>query len=68
MVNVLPRHQIRATDLKAGMAIVLGSLEMLDLQTVRFSAYSHNTVRGAAGGTMLLAEQAYIEERLPKQQ
>ena len=57
-----------SNDLKAGMAIVLGSLEMLDLQTVRFSAYSHNTVRGAAGGTMLLAEQAYIEERLPKQQ
>ena len=57
-----------STDLKAGMAVVLGSLEMIDAQTVRFSAYSHNTVRGAAGGTMLLAEQAYIEERLPKQQ
>lgn len=55
-------------DLKAGMAVVVGSVVMNDKTTVEFSAYSHNTVRGAAGGTMWLAEQAYIERRLPKQQ
>lgn len=55
-------------DLKAGMAVVVGSVVMIDPTTVEFSAYSHNTVRGAAGGTMWLAEQAYTERRLPKQQ
>ena len=55
-------------DLKAGMSVVLGPVRMVDSTTVEFSAYSHNTIRGAAGGTMLLAEQAYIEQRLPKQQ
>ena len=55
-------------DLKAGMAVVVGSVVMSNPTTVEFSAYSHNTVRGAAGGTMWLAEQAYTEQRLPKQQ
>ena len=55
-------------DLKAGMAVVVGSVMMSNPTTVEFSAYSHNTVRGAAGGTMWLAEQAYTEGRLPKQQ
>lgn len=55
-------------NLKAGMAVVVGSVIMSTPTTVEFSAYSHNTVRGAAGGTMWLAEQAYTEGRLPKQQ
>ena len=55
-------------DLKAGMAVVVGSVVMSTPTTVEFSAYSHNTVRGAAGGTMWLAEQAYTQQRLPKQQ
>ena len=55
-------------NLKAGMAVVVGSVMMSNPTTVEFSAYSHNTVRGAAGGTMWLAEQAYTEGRLPKQQ
>lgn len=55
-------------NLKAGMAVVVGSVMMSSPTTVEFSAYSHNTVRGAAGGTMWLAEQAYTEGRLPKQQ
>ena len=57
-----------SVDLKAGMGVVVGSIKMLDSMTVEFSALSHNTIRGAAGGTMFLAEQAYIEQRLPKQQ
>ena len=55
-------------DLKAGMSVVMGPVRMVNSTTIEFSAYSHNTIRGAAGGTMLLAEQAYIEQRLPKQQ
>ena len=57
-----------SVDLKAGMAVVVGSIKMVNSMTVEFSALSHNTIRGAAGGTMFLAEQAYIEQRLPKQQ
>jgi aspartate-semialdehyde dehydrogenase len=57
-----------STDLKAGMAIVIGSVRMTSPTNVEFSAYSHNTVRGAAGGTMWLAEQAYIQNKLSNHQ
>lgn len=63
LTNPDPSH-----NLKTGMAVVVGHLQMLDSRTIELSAYSHNTIRGAAGGTMLLAEQAYLEQRLPKQQ
>jgi aspartate-semialdehyde dehydrogenase len=62
------RNPDPSVNLRAGMAVVVGSVKMINPTTVGFSAYSHNTIRGAAGGTMLLAEQAYIEQRLPKQQ
>jgi aspartate-semialdehyde dehydrogenase len=42
-------------DLKTGMAVVVGDLSVEGC-TIRFSAYSHNTVRGAAGGVVYLAE------------
>ena len=42
-------------DLKAGMAIVVGDLKV-EGSLVTFSAYSHNTIRGAAGGVVYLAE------------
>tara|TARA_B100001758_G_C18405476_1_gene611764 strand:- start:1822 stop:2985 length:1164 start_codon:yes stop_codon:yes gene_type:complete len=57
-----------SADLKAGMAVVIGSVRMTSPTCVEFSAYSHNTVRGAAGGTMWLAEQAYIQNRLSNHQ
>ena len=66
--NGFPIKPDPSLSLKAGMAVVVGSIRMVDSTTVEFSALSHNTIRGAAGGTMLLAEQAYIEQRLPKQQ
>jgi aspartate-semialdehyde dehydrogenase len=50
------------------MAIVIGSVRMTSPTNVEFSAYSHNTVRGAAGGTMWLAEQAYIQNKLSNHQ
>tara|TARA_B100001564_G_scaffold95509_2_gene77969 strand:- start:1517 stop:2572 length:1056 start_codon:yes stop_codon:yes gene_type:complete len=43
------------TDLKTGMAIIVGDLEVEE-NIIRFSAYSHNTIRGAAGGVVFLAE------------
>ena len=42
-------------DLKTGMAVVVGDVS-IDGCTISFSAYSHNTIRGAAGGVVYLAE------------
>lgn len=42
-------------DLKTGMAVVVGDLSV-DGKVVSFNAYSHNTIRGAAGGLVYLAE------------
>ena len=50
-------------DLKAGMAVVVGRLEV-EGKMLRFSALSHNTIRGAAGGCMLLAELVMAEGML----
>ena len=47
-----------STDLKAGMAVAVGSVACPSPHTVRFEAYSHNTLRGAAGGVVYLAELA----------
>ncbi len=43
------------TDLKTGMAVIVGDLNVKE-NTISFSAYSHNTIRGAAGGVVYLAE------------
>ena len=42
-------------DLKTGMAVVVGDIN-IDGRIISFSAYSHNTIRGAAGGVVYLAE------------
>ncbi|MDP6233924.1 MAG: hypothetical protein QF839_07080 [Candidatus Poseidoniaceae archaeon] len=47
-----------ATNLQAGMAVVVGDVEMEGSSRVRLRSLSHNTVRGAAGGVVLLAELA----------
>ena len=52
-------------NLQTGMAVIVGNVEIHDKHTLTFSAYSHNTIRGAAGGTMLLAELAVVEGRIP---
>ncbi len=44
-----------ATNLKTGMGIVMGNI-VLSGTRISFSAYSHNTIRGAAGGLVFLAE------------
>ena len=63
--NAYPPQPDPAVDLKAGMAVVVGNIEMLNPTTVRFQAYNHNTLRGAAGGVVLLAELAYAMELMP---
>ncbi len=45
-------------DLGGGMAISVGRLRPCPLMDYRFVTLSHNTVRGAAGGSILLAELA----------
>ena len=49
-----------ATDLKAGMAVRISEFEV-ESDMVSFRAWSENTIRGAAGGTVLLAELALAE-------
>ena len=43
-------------DLDKGMAVVVGRLRPCNVLDIRFTALSHNTVRGAAGGGILNAE------------
>ena len=38
------------------MAVTVGNIRMNSPTEVSFSALSHNTIRGAAGGLILLAE------------
>ena len=48
-------------DLGGGMAVSVGRLRPCPLLDFRFVALSHNTVRGAAGGAILLGELAVAE-------
>ena len=52
-----------ATDLKSGMAVRIGEFDV-EGDMVTFRAWSENTIRGAAGGTVLLAELAVAEGML----
>lgn len=51
------RPQIRLDrDLQRGMGISLGRFKADDFGNIKFVSMSHNTIRGAAGGAILLAE------------
>lgn len=50
---------------QAGMAVHVGRLRPCPLFDLAFVALVHNTRRGAAGGTLLLAEQALARGLLP---
>jgi aspartate-semialdehyde dehydrogenase len=52
-------------DLDSGMAASVGRLRPCPLFDYKFVALSHNTVRGAAGGALLLAELAVAKGLLP---
>lgn len=43
-------------DYKDGMGVVVGRVRKCGVLTVKFVSLSHNTVRGAAGGSILVAE------------
>ena len=45
-------------DAEAGMAVTIGRLRPCPLFDFKFVALSHNTIRGAAGGSLLAAELA----------
>lgn len=49
----------RDRDTDKAMATIVGRLRPCNVFDIRFSALSHNTVRGAAGGGILNAELAY---------
>lgn len=57
-----PAQPDPSVDFSAGMAVVVGGVEVLNPNRVRFEAFSHNTLRGAAGGVVLLAELAHAME------
>lgn len=48
----------------AGMTVTLGRLRPCPVLDYRFTALSHNAIRGAAGGGLLLAELLAAEEHL----
>ena len=52
-----------AEDLKAGMVVRINDFSV-NKKMVAFRAWSANTIRGAAGGTVLLAELALAEGML----
>jgi len=47
---------LRDRDASAGMAVSVGRVRRTPAGDLRFVAVAHNAVRGAAGGTLLLAE------------
>ena len=51
-------------DAGRGMATTVGRLRPCDVMDVRFVALAHNTVRGAAGGSVLNAELMYAQGQL----
>ncbi len=62
--NGFPQSPNPATERAAGMAVVVANLRCPRPNTVSFEAFSHNTIRGAAGGVVLLAELAHSMELL----
>ena len=52
-------------NLEKGMAAAVGRLRECSLFDYKFVVLSHNTVRGAAGGTILIAELLHAKGYLP---
>jgi len=53
-----PQHR-RDVDRDRGMSVHVGRLRPCPLLGIKFTALGHNTERGAAGGSLLLAELAH---------
>ena len=52
-------------DAGAGMAVTIGRLRTCPLLGFKFVVLSHNTIRGAAGGSLLAAELAVAQRVVP---
>ncbi|NLB81633.1 MAG: aspartate-semialdehyde dehydrogenase [Clostridiaceae bacterium] len=52
-------------NLEGGMAISLGRLRHDNQYDIKFVGLSHNTIRGAAGGAILMAELLCAEDYIP---
>ena len=59
-----PQSPNPAIERAAGMAVVVANLQCKTPNLVSFEAFSHNTIRGAAGGVLLLAELAHSMDLL----
>ncbi|MBK7104343.1 MAG: aspartate-semialdehyde dehydrogenase [Ignavibacteriae bacterium] len=53
--NHLPQPRLNR-NLENGMAAAVGRLRECEIFDYKFAVLSHNTIRGAAGGTLLIAE------------
>ncbi|MBK8945123.1 MAG: aspartate-semialdehyde dehydrogenase [Ignavibacteriae bacterium] len=53
--NHLPQPRLNR-NLEKGMAVSVGRLRECEIFDFKFTVLSHNTIRGAAGGTLLIAE------------
>lgn len=53
-------------DAGGGMTVVVGRIRPCPVLSFRFEVLSHNTIRGAAGGTLLNAELLAATGRLPR--
>ncbi|MBT5183949.1 MAG: aspartate-semialdehyde dehydrogenase, partial [Euryarchaeota archaeon] len=65
--SIIDESPNRADHLWAGngMTTTIGNVQV-EGNVIRFDALSHNTVRGAAGGVILLAEFAVQESYITK--
>ena len=65
--NIIEQTPNRDRDLWTGdgMSITVGNVHV-DGNNIRFDALSNNTIRGAAGGVILLAEYAVKEAYITK--
>lgn len=53
-------------DLEGGMAVSIGRLRRCNVLDYKFTVLSHNTVRGAAGGSILIAELMVAKGIIPR--
>ena len=65
IIDVMPNREEHlfagGTGLSRAMAVTVGDIRMNSPTEVSFSALSHNTIRGAAGGLILLAEYLLLK-------
>ena len=67
MVNGLIIFSQRLFDARqAGMRTTIGRLRPCAVLDWKFTALSHNTLRGAAGGALLCAELAFARGLVPR--